>query len=57
MKTLVIFGMIVGSTVGSYAPLVWGGSAFSISSIILGGVGGFLGIWGGYQLARIIGVD
>ena len=57
MKTLVIFGMLVGSTVGSYVPMIWGGDLLSVSSVMLGGVGGILGIWAGYQAARMIGVD
>lgn len=57
MKTLVIFGMLAGSTVGSYVPMIWGGDLLSVSSIMFGGVGGLLGIWAGYRLAQIIGVD
>lgn len=57
MKTLVIFGMLVGSTVGSYVPMVWGGSLLSVSSILFGAIGGILGIWAGYKLAQMIGVE
>jgi hypothetical protein len=35
MKTMVMTGMIVGSLIaGGYIPLLWGDSAFSVSSII-----------------------
>jgi hypothetical protein len=51
MKKMVMVGMIIGSTAGSYLPLVWGGSAFSMTSILLGVAGGFLGIWAGYKIA------
>jgi uncharacterized membrane protein YeaQ/YmgE (transglycosylase-associated protein family) len=37
--------MIVGSAVGGYLPVLWGGDFFSFSSLILSGVGGILGIW------------
>jgi len=57
MRTLVIFGMLVGSTVGSYVPMIWGGSLLSVSSILFGGIGGILGIWAGYKLAQMIGVE
>jgi len=51
MKTLVIIGMIFGSLLGGYAPVLWGGSIFSMSSILLTAVGGFAGIWAGYKIA------
>jgi len=54
-KTLVMTGMIVGSLAGGYVPMLWGGSVFSISSIMLGAVGGFAGIWIGYKIAARIG--
>jgi hypothetical protein len=57
MKALVIIGMLIGSYAGSYVPLLWGGSVLSIVSVLLGGVGGFLGIWIGYKTALRIGVD
>lgn len=57
MKILVIMGMITGSIVGSYVPLLWGGSALSMSSILLSAVGGFLGIWISYKAAIRIGLD
>ena len=49
--------MLVGSTAGSYVPAIWGGSLLSVSSIMLGGAGGILGIWAGYVLAQRIGVE
>ena len=57
MKTLVFLGMIAGSYAGSFIPLIWGGSAFSISSIMLGGAGGIFGIWVGFRVAQRIGVE
>lgn len=44
--------MSVGSIVGGYAPLLWGGSTFSLSSILLGALGGFLGIYAGYKISE-----
>jgi hypothetical protein len=51
MKTLVVFGAVTGSYLGSYAPMLWGGSVFSITSLLLGAVGGFAGIYVGYKIA------
>ena len=42
--------MTIGGTVGAYIPLLWGDSAFSISSVIFSGLGGIGGIWLGYKL-------
>ena len=44
--------MVVGSCAGSYVPVLWGDSYFSIASILLGAVGGFAGIYIGYKLAQ-----
>lgn len=51
-KKMIWLGMIVGSAAGGYVPLMWGGSAFSFSSIVLAAVGGFLGIWFGYKISN-----
>jgi uncharacterized membrane protein YeaQ/YmgE (transglycosylase-associated protein family) len=51
-KTLIMIGMIVGSTAGSYLPALWGGGWLSFTSILLGGLGGFAGIWLAFQLTR-----
>jgi hypothetical protein len=44
-KSLVWIGMTVGSAVGGYLPVLWGGDLLSFSSLILSGLGGILGIW------------
>jgi hypothetical protein len=49
---LVWIGMIVGSAVGGYLPVLWGGDLFSFSSLILSGVGGILGIWLGNRFSE-----
>lgn len=43
---------IVGSVLGGYIPLLWGGSALSMSSVLLAGFGGFAGIYVGFKLSR-----
>ncbi len=49
-KKLIWFGVAVGSAIGGYLPLLWGGNLFSFTSIILTAVGGIAGIWVGYKL-------
>lgn len=49
--------MVVGSYAGSYVPVLWGDGYFSITSILLGAVGGAIGIYIGYKLAQTWGLD
>jgi hypothetical protein len=51
MKTLIMFGAFVGSCAGSYIPVLWGGSLLTMTSLLLGAVGGFAGIWIAYKIA------
>ncbi|MFA6183695.1 MAG: hypothetical protein WC682_01170 [Parcubacteria group bacterium] len=57
MKGLIIIFVIVGSSLGSYVPVLWGDSVFSIASILFSAGGGFAGIWLGYQIARGMGIE
>jgi uncharacterized membrane protein YeaQ/YmgE (transglycosylase-associated protein family) len=50
-KRIIMFGAIIGSTVGGWAPTLWGSSGFSMSAMLLSIVGGLLGIWAGVKLA------
>ena len=56
MKTTIMIFMVLGSFAGSYIPVFWDGSIFSLSSIVLGGIGGLLGIWLGYKIAIRMGL-
>ncbi len=47
-----MLGMFVGTLIGGYLPVLWGGSAFSFVSILLGALGGIAGIWGAYELVN-----
>lgn len=51
-KKIIMLFMAVGSAAGGYLPMLFGGSGFSMTSIILTAVGGFLGIYIGYKLTR-----
>jgi hypothetical protein len=45
--------VLVGSTIGSLIPLLWGGSGLSLSSVLLGGLGGLIGVWVGVKLSDL----
>jgi hypothetical protein len=51
-KKFIMVGMVVGSFAGSYIPLIWGDSAFSMSSILFGILGGCIGVWAGFKVAN-----
>ena len=48
-KTLIWIGILVGSTVGSLIPMLWNASLFSMSSLFLSALGGFVGLWFGFN--------
>ena len=52
-KSLIMICMVVGSTLGSWLPSLWGAGGLSLSSVLLGGIGGVLGIWAGFKLSRL----
>ncbi len=52
-KKVIMLGMLVGSAVGSFVPLLWGGNLLSFSSIIFTVIGGIFGIWSAYKLANL----
>ncbi len=51
-KSIIYLGLFIGSTIGGSLPLLWGDSMFSISAVILSGVGGIAGIIVGYRLTN-----
>ena len=51
-KQLIWLGAIVGSAIGGFVPVLWGGSELSFSSVILTAVGGGLGIYVAFKLSR-----
>jgi uncharacterized membrane protein YeaQ/YmgE (transglycosylase-associated protein family) len=44
--------MIVGSTIGSFIPALWGAGTFSFSSIIFSSLGALAGIYLGFKLGN-----
>jgi hypothetical protein len=57
MKTLIFIFMFIGSSAGSYLPMLWGAGLFSMSSVFWGAIGGFAGIWAGWKLAQNLGIE
>lgn len=51
-KLMIGLGTFLGSTLGSYIPVLWGGSVFSFTSILFGVIGGLVGIWLGYKISK-----
>ena len=51
-KRALLFGATVGSVVGGYLPVIFGGSGFSLLSLLLSGVGGIVGILAAHRLTR-----
>ncbi len=49
-KSLIWIGLFLGSTIGSFIPLLWGAGMFSFSSILFSTAGSIAGIWLGWKL-------
>jgi len=48
-KSFIWLGLFVGSAIGGYVPFLWGGDVFSLSSIVLSGLGGMVGAYLGWR--------
>lgn len=44
---------MIGGSIGSYIPALWGADMFSMSSILLGGLGTIAGIWVGFKMTHV----
>jgi outer membrane lipoprotein SlyB len=53
-KSLIWIGVFVGSTVGGFIPMLWGGNMLGVGSIIWGTIGGLAGIWAGFKVSKMI---
>ncbi len=51
-KALIWIGLTIGSAVGGYLPVLWGGGLISFSSVILSAIVGIVGIWLGYRFGE-----
>jgi hypothetical protein len=43
--------VLIGSTLGSFIPELWGGDLLSYSSVLLSAAGGFAGLWLAYKMS------
>lgn len=50
-RSFIWLGVLVGSTIGSLIPELWGGDTFSYSSVLLSGVGALVGLWIGFKMS------
>ena len=50
-KRVIWLFVLGGTTVGGFAPVAWGGSAFGLASVALALVGGIAGLWLGARVA------
>ena len=53
-KTIIWICLTIGSTLGSYLPVLWGDSFLSYSSLLLSGVGGIAGVLIGLKIGNRI---
>ena len=51
-KKIIMAGLVIGSIVGGYLPLLFGVSAISFTSLLTSGIGAVLGIYIGYRLTK-----
>ena len=49
-KSILMIGMVVGSSAGSAVPMLWGAGLFSMWSILFTFLGGIAGIWLAFKL-------
>ncbi|KKU78759.1 MAG: hypothetical protein UY04_C0027G0005 [Parcubacteria group bacterium GW2011_GWA2_47_7] len=49
---LIWLGLFVGSLVGSFVPLLWGGSTFSMTSVFTSAGGSIIGVWLAFRFTR-----
>jgi hypothetical protein len=49
VKARIWVGVLIGSTIGGFIPELWGDDIFSYSSVLLSGIGGFIGLYIAYS--------
>ncbi|HVC86891.1 MAG TPA: hypothetical protein VNC40_05630 [Gaiellaceae bacterium] len=51
MRSVIGLCATAGTFAGGYLPELWGGSGFSLGSVVLAALGGIAGVWLGVRLA------
>jgi hypothetical protein len=49
-KQIIMIAMVIGTSVGSAVPLLWGAGFLSLWSVFFTAIGGFAGIYIGYKM-------
>ena len=52
MRSVIGLCATFGTFAGGYVPTLWGGSDFSLSSLLFAAVGGIAGVWLGVRLSN-----
>ena len=50
MRSRIWLAILIGSTIGGLIPELWDADLFSYSSVLLSGIGAFVGLWVGYKM-------
>jgi hypothetical protein len=51
MRSVIGICATFGTFAGGYIPSIWGGSSFSVSSVLFAAAGGIAGVWVGLRLS------
>lgn len=51
-KSIILFGMIIGSLAGGYIPVMLGADGISFISLIGSGAGSLIGIWIAFKITQ-----
>lgn len=51
-KSIIYLSTLVGLTVGSFVPMLWGGSLLGGMSVLFSTIGGIVGIWIGVVVSK-----
>ena len=51
MRSRIWLAIFIGSTIGGLIPELWDADLFSYSSLLLSGLGAFVGLWVGYKMS------
>ncbi|HZT17493.1 MAG TPA: hypothetical protein VFA19_16270 [Gaiellaceae bacterium] len=52
MRSVIGLCATVGTIAGGYVPVLWGDSAFSVTSLLFAALGGAAGVWAGARISN-----